>query len=78
MQTRTPKDMLGRMMSILMFSNTGLVPVSQAISGAVIKWNLNLLFVAAGVLVLLVTVWMAFQPGLKAFSESLAAKLKTE
>ena len=40
-QTRTPKAMLGRMMSILMFANTGLVPVSQAISGAVSKWNLD-------------------------------------
>ena len=72
MQTRTPKAMLGRMMSILMFSNTGLVPVSQAISGAISKWNLTVLFVGAGVLVLLVTAWAAFQPGLKAFSASLS------
>lgn len=72
MQTRTPKEMLGRMMGLLMFSNTGLVPVSQAISGAVSKWDLTLLFVSAGMLVLLVTLWAAFQPGLKVFSESLA------
>jgi MFS family permease len=72
MQTRTPRDMLGRVMSILMFSGTGLVPVSQAISGAVSKWDLNVLFVSAGTLVLLVTIWAAFQPGLKTFSESLA------
>jgi MFS family permease len=70
-QTHTPKEMLGRMMSLLMFSNTGLVPVSQAISGAVSKWDLTLLFASAGVLVLLVTLWAAFQPGFKAFSESL-------
>ena len=73
MQTHTPKEMLGRMMSLIMFSSTGLVPVSQAISGAVIKWNLNLLFLSAGLLVLLVILWAAFQPGLKAFSESLTA-----
>ena len=71
MQTRTPKEMLGRMMSILMFSNTGLVPVSQAISGAVSKWDLNLMFASAGALVLLVTVWAVFQPELKVFSDSL-------
>jgi len=71
MQTRTPKEMLGRMMSILMFSNTGLVPISQAISGAASKWNLNLLFLMAGALVVLVTAWAAFQPGLTVFSESL-------
>ncbi len=73
MQTRTPREMLGRMMSIFMLSNTGLIPVSQAISGAVSKWDLNLLFVGAGALVLLMTVWMVFQPALHAFSESLAA-----
>jgi MFS family permease len=72
MQTRTRKEMLGRMMSILMFCSTGLVPVSQAISGAVSKWDLNVLFVSAGTLVLLITFWAAFQPGLKTFSESLA------
>jgi hypothetical protein len=59
------------MMSILMFSNTGLVPVSQAISGAVSKWDLNLLFISSGALVLLVTLWAAFQPELKVFSNSL-------
>lgn len=73
MQTRTPKAMLGRMMSLLIFSSNGLVPVSQAISGAVSKWDLNLLFASAGVLILLVTVWAAFQPGFKMFSESLVA-----
>ncbi len=73
MQSRTPKKMLGRIMSLLMFSNTGLVPVSQAISGAVIKWNLDLLFVSAGILVLLVTLWAVLQPALRVFSDSLAS-----
>lgn len=74
MQTRTPKEMLGRMMSLLLFCGTGLVPVSQAISGAVSKWNLDILFVSAGTLVLLVTLWASFQPGLQTFSESLATQ----
>jgi MFS family permease len=78
MQTETPKDMLGRIMSILMFSNTGLIPISQALSGAVIKWNMNLLFVSAGVLVILVTLWAAFQPELITFSESLMATQAVE
>jgi len=71
MQTRTPKKMLGRMMSMLMLSNIGLVPVSQAISGAASRWSLTFLFVAAGVLTLLVTLWAAPQPEMKIFSESL-------
>lgn len=73
LQARTPKEMLGRIMSIVVFSNVGLAPISQAISGAVIKWDLTILFVSAGTLVLLVTLWTAFQPGFKIFSESLAA-----
>ncbi len=77
MQTRTPKDMLGRMMSMVMFCSSGLVPVSEALSGAVSKWNLTLLFAGAGVLDLLVTAWLAFQPGLKGLSEGLTAEVVT-
>jgi MFS family permease len=72
MQTRAPKEMLGRIMSLLMFSSTGLIPVSQAISGAVSKWSLDVLFVTAGTLALLITFWMTLQPSFKTFSESLS------
>ena len=74
MQTRTPKEMLGRMMSMVMLSSTGLIPISQAIAGAVSKWSLSVLFVSAGVLIVLVTLWAAVQPGLKTFSASLMAQ----
>ncbi len=73
MQTRTPQEMLGRMMSFVMLAGTGLVPISMAVAGAVSKGSLTLLFAAAGVLGLLLTIWVVLQPGLKAFSESLAA-----
>lgn len=72
-QLRTPKAMLGRMMSILMLSNTGLVPISQAISGAVSKWSLTILFVGAGTLILLVTLWTAPQHELQTFSDNMVA-----
>ena len=72
-QTRTPKAMLGRIMSLLMLASAGLLPISQAISGAVGAWNLTLLFVAAGGLLVLFTGWTAFQPDLVTFSESLTA-----
>jgi len=74
MQTNTPKEMLGRMMSMVMLAGNGLVPISQAISGAVLKWNLEFLFVTAGVLILLMTRWASLQPGLKTFSEGLAVE----
>ncbi len=70
-QLRTPKEMLGRVMSIVLFSSFGLVPVSQAISGFVSKWNLTLLFVGSGLMVLVITVWAAFRPEMRMFSESL-------
>ena len=70
-QLRTPKDMLGRVMSMLMLASLGLVPLSQAISGAISKWNLTGLFVLAGILVLSMTFWAAFQPALRSLSEEM-------
>ena len=72
-QTRTPQAMLGRIMALMMFSSTGLAPISQAIAGVFSKWSLTMLFAIPGVLVLLLTIWMAFHPDLKSFSESLTA-----
>jgi len=63
--------MLGRMMSLLMLSSIGLIPISQAIAGALSKWNLTLVFALPGALVLLLTIWIALQPELKSFSASL-------
>ncbi len=78
MQNRTPKDMLGRMMSLLMLSSIGLTPISQAAAGALSKWNLTILFALPSALVLLVDVWVAFHPYLKGFSESLSAAPRRE
>ncbi|MBN1235176.1 MAG: MFS transporter [Methanotrichaceae archaeon] len=72
-QTRAPRTMLGRIMSLLMLSSIGLVPVSQVISGAIGAWNFTLLFVSAGILIVLAAIWTAFQPAMVAFSESLSA-----
>lgn len=71
-QGSVSRGMLGRVMSLITFSSIGLVSVSQAISGAVGKWNLDILFVAAGALLLAATSWIALQPGLEVLSASLA------
>jgi MFS family permease len=71
-QTRTPKTMLGRIMSLLMLSSAGLVPISQALAGTLGAWNLTVLFVLAGGAIVLMTIWTAFQPGLVLFSNNLA------
>ena len=72
-QTHTPKTMLGRVMSLLMLSSNGLLPISQSISGAAGSWNMVWLFGGAGVLILLVSLWAARHPALVTFSESLSA-----
>jgi len=73
MQTRAPQQMLGRIMALRMFSGTRLAPISQAISGVLSKWSLTMSFAIPGALVLLLTIWVAFHPDLKGFSESLSA-----
>lgn len=61
-QRMTPKEMLGRVMSLILLAGVGLVPISQALSGAFIKLSLTGLFVGAGILMLLVAIWLALQP----------------
>lgn len=71
-QQRTPKDMLGRMMSMLMMASNGLMPLSMFLTGFIIKnWNLTGLFMLAGGLILLTTVWAAIQPALRSLSEEM-------
>lgn len=61
LQSLTPRAMLGRLMSLLLFASIGLLPVAQAVSGAVSRWSLNTLFIGAGALMLGVALWAAFQ-----------------
>jgi predicted MFS family arabinose efflux permease len=49
MQMRVERALLGRVMSVMMFSAVGLVPVSYAASGALANWSLPALFVSGGV-----------------------------
>ena len=53
-QKGTADAMLGRMMSLVLFANVGLIPLSQALAGALVGWNLTGLFLIAGALVLVV------------------------
>lgn len=77
-QQSTPREMLGRMMSMMMLSSMGLIPLSQAISGAVGAWNLIALFALAGGLLVVVAVWLAFNPGLKTLSEQMIDAVPAE
>jgi MFS family permease len=73
-QSRTPREMLGRMMSMVMLTNTGLSPISQAIAGAAMTWSISGMFVATGVGLVLVPLWAARQPALRTVSEGLAGE----
>ena len=55
-QRMTPPAMLGRVMSLVMLAMLGVTPLSQALSGAVVKLGPAALFVSCGVGMLLVTV----------------------
>jgi MFS family permease len=50
LQKHIPQELMGRVMSLLIFSSVGLAPVSNALTGALLQINLNLLFIGGGVL----------------------------
>ena len=50
LQRNTPKEMLGRLMSMILFANMALMPLSQALAGGILRWNVAFLFVAAAAL----------------------------
>ena len=54
-QRVTPKAMLGRVMSLVMLAMLGLMPVSTALAGAIVKLGPTALFAGAGAGLLLVT-----------------------
>jgi MFS family permease len=68
-QQRTPAEMLGRVMSLVFFANMGLMPISQAISGLVLKMNLSSLFIGAGTLMILLAVWAGLDRGARTLGE---------
>jgi MFS family permease len=54
LQKSTPPEMMGRVMSLVMIAGMGLVPVSQAVSGFVLKVSFGGVFAGCGVLIVLI------------------------
>jgi MFS family permease len=48
MQSRIPPDLMGRVMSVMMMSSFGLVPVSMLIAGAAVQISLDGMLIVAG------------------------------
>jgi MFS family permease len=55
LQQRVDRNVLGRVMSVLMFSSSGLVPISLALAGLVVDRHLTGMFVTAGAVILAIT-----------------------
>lgn len=62
LQLRTPAEMIGRMMGLLMFSVVGMTPVSTAAAGALIQMSATAVFIGAGILMVLVVTIGALSP----------------
>jgi MFS family permease len=62
LQRRSEPAYLGRVMSLVMFAVMGLTPMSYAIAGAVAESGLAILFLGAGVAMLLLAVATALSP----------------
>jgi MFS family permease len=65
LQQRVNIEVRGRVMSVLMLSMVGLVPLSLAITGAVIAWNLRFAFLLAGGIMLLAATAVSFQKAVR-------------
>lgn len=65
-QSRAPKAFIGRLMSLLMFSSIGLLPVSMALSGAASRVDVTLLLTVSGSIVALLGLVMTLNPAVRA------------
>ncbi len=65
LQRRSPAAMLGRIMSLLMFSFVGLAPVADTFFGALIEWNLEMVYLISGVLLTAVILLVTIQPAIQ-------------
>ena len=69
-QSRAPKAFIGRLMSLLMFSSIGLLPVSMSLSGAISRVDVSLLLMISGGIVALLGFLMTLNPTVRAMEPS--------
>jgi hypothetical protein len=70
LQLRTPAHMLGRMMSVLMFSVFGLGPLSNTIAGVLIDWSPVAVMAGAGTMIAGVALLTGFSPSIRRLGEA--------
>lgn len=69
-QSRSPKALIGRLMSLLMFASTGLFPVSMALSGAASRTDVTILLIVSGGIVALLGMLMTLNPAVRSIEPS--------
>ncbi len=77
-QSRTPRELLGRIMGLVMLATIGLVPIGQSLAGALRRWNVSILMAVGGVGMILLAVWLLGQTGLELMATPLAAGVSPE
>lgn len=65
MQKRIPQELMGRVMSLILFSSVGLAPISNALAGAILQIDLNLLFIGGGLLMVAVSLLAILLPAVR-------------
>ncbi|HEX2619072.1 MAG TPA: hypothetical protein VHL11_02965, partial [Phototrophicaceae bacterium] len=78
LQKRIPGHLMGRVMSLLMFASFGLMPVSTSVAGFILQINLTGLFVGAGILMTLLSLYAASLPVMRQMGLETAADLIIE
>ena len=64
-QTITPPELLGRVMSVAMMSSLGIAPLSYALAGVVAEFSLLVLFAGAGGIMLVLLGVLATKPSIR-------------
>jgi MFS family permease len=73
LQKRIPQELMGRVMSLLIFSSIGLAPVSNALAGAILEINLNVLFIGGGTLMAVLSVLSVMLPAVRQMGSEASA-----
>jgi hypothetical protein len=69
-QRRVPRPLLGRVMSVLIFFNLGLFPLSSAVAGTLAEIDLRLMIGGAGAMLVIVALTGMTVPGIRRLGQS--------
>jgi hypothetical protein len=75
LQRSTPKALLGRLMSMILLANMSMMPISQALSGVALRWSVTAVFVTAGLIMIGLTIAMAFSRSVSEMGERLTGEV---